>query len=540
MVFQIDSICRENSDDDILNAIQDLPRDLSTTYGRILQQLRRSGSIDPYRGKKVCEIVAAARRPLSLEELREAISIEPGNTTWNASRLVNDVMKFLNCCGSLIVIDEEFSTVHFAHSSVKQYLEDRITIHYHIVPKVANSVLGEIVITYLNLDVLQGQSTCNSKSPTTLSTHDTSLLLGAGLSLSTGASSKLARSFLKNRKIPQFDVGRELEKAVDSTSRSRRHPLPVNSLLSYAQEHWLYHTISSVRGSYPLWELFERLINGDSKTVKVPWTSEDADTLNVDLLSRVANINNPPLTEYFFRRLLRQGGKGIHGVAELLELSNSQNSYKSNEKAYLIKALRLPKSQAETSLRLEDRRVLWLALQYAMAEESNTIVDILLDISPATIIYDQASYLLCIALQRGNLKIFETLLDYTADVNTAGGHWGIVMDTAAHSSIGEQAIPLLLAAGAREILIEDNFPKDVKHLLRRCYGLYKRPKVEGFGWYGQRRDTLREEQDSTMNSYSEALKEIHKVGATTNIPPSDDYVEPVQRECQSNQGIEHV
>ena len=300
MTFQIDSICRENTDNGILKALEDLPKDLPTTYRRILRRLRDSGSTDPPLGKKIFEIVSAARRPLDLEELREAISIEPGNTTWNASKLVNDMEKSLGCCGSLVVIDEELSTVHFAHSSVKQHLEtfpDKVDVsEYHIVPKTANLVLGEIVVTYLNLDVLQQQQLTNySKASELLSTQDTSRLIRTSLVLPAITSTTLARKLLKNRKTPQFDVGRELEKVVGFRRESKERPLHAHSLLSYAQEHWLSHVgLFDIRASI-VWDLFVELVQGDSKTVNRAWTQEDALNLSPKFRDSVIQSGNKAL-----------------------------------------------------------------------------------------------------------------------------------------------------------------------------------------------------------------------------------------------------
>lgn len=302
MTFQIDSICRENTDNGILKALEDLPNDLPTTYRRILRRLRDSGSTDPPLGKKIFEIVSAARRPLDLEELREAISIEPGNTTWNASKLVNDMEKSLGCCGSLVVIDEELSTVHFAHSSVKQHLEtfpNEVDVsEYHIVPKIANLVLSEIVVTYLNLDVFQQQLTNYDKASELLSTQDTSRLIRTSLVLPAITSTTLARKLLKNRKTPQFDVGRELEKVGGFRRESKERPLHAHSLLSYAQEQWLSHVgLFGIKNSI-VWDLFVGLVQSDSKPVNRAWTSEDALSISSRFREWVIESGNKALSEY--------------------------------------------------------------------------------------------------------------------------------------------------------------------------------------------------------------------------------------------------
>jgi len=83
-----------------------------------------------------------------LEELREAIGIEPGQTDLVAARLVNNMRQALACCGSLVTVDEEQRTVHFAHHSIKQHLiseptEDALA-QYHISMPEAELEAGQI------------------------------------------------------------------------------------------------------------------------------------------------------------------------------------------------------------------------------------------------------------------------------------------------------------------------------------------------------------------------------------------------------------
>lgn len=84
---------------------------------------------------------------------------------WNHSKLVNDVLKSLEACGSFVIVDEELSTVHFAHSSVKQHLLSEPTNpdvehdvhHYHIGSSQADKNLGKLIVTFLNLLALSSQ-----------------------------------------------------------------------------------------------------------------------------------------------------------------------------------------------------------------------------------------------------------------------------------------------------------------------------------------------------------------------------------------------
>ena len=77
MALQIESLCAMKTDDAIRLALANLPKDLSETFSRILQ--RREGLGKPYQ-RLILELVTIARRPLTTEELREALSVIPGDT----------------------------------------------------------------------------------------------------------------------------------------------------------------------------------------------------------------------------------------------------------------------------------------------------------------------------------------------------------------------------------------------------------------------------------------------------------------------------
>lgn len=118
--FQLHDLCDQKSDDQILALLEDLPHDLPQTFERILRRCIRKHEIDICR--QMFRWAAVSRRPLTLAELREAITIEPLQEDWRPERLINDMKKAVACCGNVLFIDEEDQVVQFTHSSVKQYL----------------------------------------------------------------------------------------------------------------------------------------------------------------------------------------------------------------------------------------------------------------------------------------------------------------------------------------------------------------------------------------------------------------------------------
>lgn len=146
------------TDNAIRLALENLPKGLPETFERILQRSEKTGSSPSYQ-RPILELLSVAQRPLTVDELREALSVHPGDTNWDPSRLLNNIMRILACCGSLVCIDEEELTLRLVHHSVKQYLlggliqtqNDRISNGNHsIAEKSAHDRMSGIIITYLN------------------------------------------------------------------------------------------------------------------------------------------------------------------------------------------------------------------------------------------------------------------------------------------------------------------------------------------------------------------------------------------------------
>ncbi|CAH0048472.1 unnamed protein product [Clonostachys solani] len=161
VALQIDSLCDEKSDAAIRSALQDLPPDLFSTFDRILQRSRKLAHTYQTR---ILKTIVAAHRPLTVDEIREVISVEPGNTDWSPDMLVNDIHGVLACCGSLVTVDEENLSVYLIHQSVMQFLLEKPTAtngspnpESHFTMEEAQKLLGESVITYLNCSLFERQ-----------------------------------------------------------------------------------------------------------------------------------------------------------------------------------------------------------------------------------------------------------------------------------------------------------------------------------------------------------------------------------------------
>ena len=288
--LQIESLCFMKTDDTIRQALRDLPKDLSETFSRILNRSR--GQREPYQ-KRIFEIVTAAQRPLTAEEIRAAISVVPGDATWNPAKALNDVFSVLTCCGSLLIIDEEDLTIRLVHHSVKQFLlngykgsEAAITTHG------AKRTMSEIVITYLNYSIFDTQlSTAHSsrvmrQSPMPKIVHSA---LG-----SSSTVSKLALQFLKSRKQPNVDMDKILRETREASGTNvvRQH-----HFRSYTRFYWLQHILDVSDLDPVIYRLLLRLCRGSEVDANV------TDDFGRTPLSLAAEIGN----EIVVRALLDSG-----------------------------------------------------------------------------------------------------------------------------------------------------------------------------------------------------------------------------------------
>ena len=109
--------------------IGDLPKDLPETYERALARINSAGTAKS--AQKIFRWIAAAKRPLSLEELREAIAIQPCQPSLNSEALENDINRLVPYCGNLIVFDEEDQVVQFAHHTPYGHILQAFSVEIH-------------------------------------------------------------------------------------------------------------------------------------------------------------------------------------------------------------------------------------------------------------------------------------------------------------------------------------------------------------------------------------------------------------------------
>lgn len=272
--LQIDAICLEKTDASIRRALKDLPDGLPDIFLRILNRCK---ALAPSQQDRVLKLLSASIRILLLNEFHDAMGVEPGDISLSPSNSINNLQDLLGCCGSLVYADEEHSTLHFIHHSVKQFLLGGVLDHnrpsmeshsrvvasntkqtsrYQFTLQEANFEMGAIIVTYLNHDGLNTQ--VSTKTLPTFSTKQAPARI-LGFSLRNSRIARIvAEELLKGRKSDvDIHVG-----GVLAAERGLNKESPVRQFhfRCYAHDYWLHHTKTMTETHTKLWTLFKKLV----------------------------------------------------------------------------------------------------------------------------------------------------------------------------------------------------------------------------------------------------------------------------------------
>lgn len=119
--------------------------------------------------QKVFKWTAVVKRPLHVEELKEAVAFKPDDKSWNVDRIPHEDFMFESCRG-LIIKDEDDETVHFAHHTVRQYLTGGLTTKedslFEISVENADILAGQTCVAYLSFSDFETQITTTTPTVT--------------------------------------------------------------------------------------------------------------------------------------------------------------------------------------------------------------------------------------------------------------------------------------------------------------------------------------------------------------------------------------
>lgn len=278
VALQIDILCTMNTDDGIRQALANLPKDLSDTFTRILE--KHAPNVTKPDQRTILEIIAMAQRPLTSEELREVLSVEPGDTTWDPGKLLNDVTSVLAYCGSLVTIDEEDSTVQFIHHSVKQFLleEYRDSSGTEFDIDAANLNMARLILTYLSYAQFDRQLSTSVVPRINVAPYN---IVKSTTSYSHSSSvQNVALGLLRLKKTKgSMDIGRTIQ-----AMNPRQHVSREYYFLGYAKSYWIHHLCATSVPEIAELSFLERILSRHTVSIDgaVPYChTQVSDKINV-------------------------------------------------------------------------------------------------------------------------------------------------------------------------------------------------------------------------------------------------------------------
>ena len=126
-------------------ALENLPKELDDTYDQAMNRIQCQKRSKTDLANKVLSWVIFARRPVTIEELRCALAVEPGDSDLDEEGLP-DSGYLLSVCGGLVMISGDTETVRFIHYTVQEYFERA----RHPQSSSAHTYLATTCITYLS------------------------------------------------------------------------------------------------------------------------------------------------------------------------------------------------------------------------------------------------------------------------------------------------------------------------------------------------------------------------------------------------------
>ena len=261
----MEELCDASSDSEIRAILTDLPMGLSETYKRILIRISKSPS-GARLAQKMFKWATVAKRPLHIEEFKEAVAFDPSDKGWNEDKIPYEDRMFESCRG-LIIKDAEDQTVRFAHHTVLQYLTTGLLTtvgsFFRISTTDAENFAGQICVGYLSFSDFETQLIT---APLDLGCQGV-LQSGGPLKipdvLGIKASIALPYRLLQEKsssRAPQMDYSKHLNSRFQAKRIPPVAPNDKYRLLQYVIDYWETHVRSFPTSGAELYSPLARLV----------------------------------------------------------------------------------------------------------------------------------------------------------------------------------------------------------------------------------------------------------------------------------------
>ncbi|KAH6714163.1 hypothetical protein BKA61DRAFT_56426 [Leptodontidium sp. MPI-SDFR-AT-0119] len=164
---QMDYLCECSTDKDRREALTKLPPDLPSSYERILERVNRSTRENQRLVKNTLQWIVYARRPLSTEQLLQALAIREGDTSFDSNGMTTE-KRLRHWCSSLVRKKHLSDCLELAHFTVEEFLlgidplGNPALIQYHLSGD--QSVLAMTCMGLLRCETFNGDAVLSFRS----------------------------------------------------------------------------------------------------------------------------------------------------------------------------------------------------------------------------------------------------------------------------------------------------------------------------------------------------------------------------------------
>lgn len=227
------------------------------------------------------KIVMAAGSPLTLDELKVALAVVPGDPIWYAAKVPTNATQLVALCGgNLLEVDEEDGKVRFIHYSVANHLlqptNNPRTMLYHFSMQEAEILSCAICVTFLNMPIFETAVTMTRRID---GEKVAEKVIGAAAQQQP-LLAHLVHHFKKKDHDQvmsmKLDIGRLLDE-IRATGMLKFGP---ECFQDYAVSNWLPHSRYLERedpACKTIWRLWLRLLYGNVELVQPYFQSPEKD-----------------------------------------------------------------------------------------------------------------------------------------------------------------------------------------------------------------------------------------------------------------------
>ena len=123
--LHMDSLTKQPHRKALRLALENLPPELDGTYNDALARIRSQDKEDTGIANQVLGWITHATRPLTMEQLQHALSVEPEQTDLDEETLVDEELLISTCLG-LVSVDQTSEEVRLVHYTAQKYFEHRL------------------------------------------------------------------------------------------------------------------------------------------------------------------------------------------------------------------------------------------------------------------------------------------------------------------------------------------------------------------------------------------------------------------------------